>query len=281
MTMEHAELIGDPNGTQAIIDVATRAVEPQPLDNEARLYSVVSPNGSITVIDVEKYRDAYRDRPRRKTGEFTVQDAESFVTYMGKHADASAEVWADTAAARVVGVINAHEVEEAGHSDHRVTFQAKFTDSWAAWIANDGKLLDQSAFAEFIEDHVKDIVSPDGAEVLELAQSFQASTSVAFESTKLLSSGERQFEYREDTSASGGSGRIAIPKELRLQLEPFEGSDAVYGITARFRYRLTGGKLTLGYHLERPKDVVRVAFNEVLTVIDQGIEAPIFKGITA
>lgn len=274
----------------AIIEAATRAADPKPLDDGGRLWSIVTPGGDQHVIDVEHHLENYRLNPRRKAGTFLVHDTDSFVNYLAKHTQPETEVWADVLRSRVVGVINAHEGTNApvggdgplaGWGDHEVVFAVQHTDAWKAWTAYDGKLLSQAEFAEHIEARSIDIVKPTAADMLELAETFQANIGVNFESSQLLSTGERQFQFRETVDAKAGrKGQLSIPKQITLGLVPFEGAEA-YKVTARFRYRITDGVLRLGYVLERPQDVVREAFGQVVEAISQQVEAPVFRGVSA
>ena len=271
---------------QAIIDAVTEGLKASPLSADGRFFVA---GKSLKVIDLEDHLDAHRDRPRRKVGTYAVHDGESFVAYLAKHGlDRETEVWADVVKARIVGVINGHLGTtgdglhaSAGWADHRVTYDVQYTDAWKAWAAHDGKLLDQSTFAEHLEDRAIDIIRPTAAEMLELAQTFQATIGVKFESSKLLSSGERQLEYREQVDAKAGrAGQLEVPKDFELALTPFEGASP-YRVVARFRYRIQDGVLRVGYRLERPADMLRDAFLGVVDKIEEGIEAPVFRGVSA
>lgn len=275
------DLVGAMDDAQAVIEAATRAAEPTKIGDHH--YAVVTPiGGDLKLVDVTDVEQKYEPRPRRKTGSFQVHDADSFVAYYQKHGlDEESEVWADLQAARIVGVLNGHPGDAAGWGDHRVTYAVKHTPAWAAWIQHDGKLMAQSAFAELIEDRLVDIVKPSGADMLELAQSFQATIGVSFESSKALSSGERQLTYKERVEASAGkTGHLEIPKEFELGLRPFEGADA-FKVIARFRYRITDGNLQIGYKLARPEDVLREAFESVVDQVRSGVSCPVFLGVTA
>lgn len=283
------------NDMQAVIDTAIAAVAPQKIDPEGRFFSVSVPNeGTHEVIDLDALR---RDRPARKTGTVTVHDAGSMVAYLSKHVLPETEIWADVTARQIVAVINAHgtaaegpdrlaaaasavEADEvAGYSDHRCRLTLHHTPAWIAWAAFDGKLLPQVAFAEHIENRLIDIAKPPAAEMLEMAQSFQAKRSLAYESSQALSTGEVQFEYKETLGASAGKkGRLEIPKVFTLGLAPFEGT-LPYEVTARLRYRIEDATLKIGYQLDRPEDVLRAAFADVIDQIAEGVgETPIFRG---
>lgn len=275
--------------TGEIIAAAMAAARPTTFgDNELATY-IVPEGAKVETVDVAYYLDRYREHPRRKVGNFKVQDAQSFIAYLAKHGVTDSEVWADSVGAQIVGVINAHEGVDgpvgpdgplAGWGDHRVTYAVQTTTAWDAWAERDGQLMDQSTFAELIEDRAIDIIDPSAADMLELAQTFQATIGVKFESSKLLSSGERQLEYREQVEAKAGrAGQLVIPKAFKLALRPFEGAE-VYGISARFRYRMADGALRVGYRLERPDDVLREAFEGVVKQVEDAVEQPVFRGVS-
>lgn len=273
---------------KAAIDAGMAIAPPRPLDPTQRFYAVTVPDGGENVvIDLEAHLENYRDRPRRKTGTVTATDALSFADYVKKHGLPQTEIWADAPTSALVAVINAHEGGTdanidgwAGWGDHRVRLGLKPTTAWKAWVENDRKLLSQVEFGEHLEDRLIDIVEPDGATMLELAQTFNAQRSVHFESSKRLKSGETQLVYKEDeTTTAGRKGDIAIPDRFTLALRPYEGCDP-YKVTARLRYRISSeGALRLGYLLDRPEDTQRSAFDDIANLIHTELTQPIWNGL--
>lgn len=263
---------------QAIIDVALAAAGPAPLEPGTINAIPVPAGGRVEVIDLDK--DEYREHPRRTEGRFTVRTAESLISYLAKHALPETELWADVDNAAITAVVDAHRGadEPAGWQAHRAVLQLQHSDEWKLWTGIDGKLQRQLEFAEFIEQRTIDFVTPDGATILELAQSFQATRSGRFESSKRLSSGETSLIYKDDVSATAGkSGQIDIPDVVDLALRPFQGHEA-FKVRARFRYRLDSGQLLLGFALERPRDVLQAAFDSVVETVALGHSAPIYIG---
>lgn len=273
--------------TQAIINTAIEAATPKPIDEdgEGRFFSLVVPAGaSAQTIDLEELRNQFRATPRRKKGGFTAQNAETFAEYILKHHGDSdgTEVWADVPSLTILGVLNAHGGAEAGWGDHRVRFTAQTTPAWRAWAKYDGKMLDQVEFAEHIEQRLIDVRNPTGATLLELAQTFHATSSAAFKSSQMLASGERKFAYEETVKATAGqNGEITIPRVFELAFEPFEGSTSKWKVIARLRFRIKDGHLTLGYVLERPEDILRDAWLEVVDDVQTRIavaDIPVWQG---
>lgn len=258
--------------TAEVVERLTReAVEPHQV--EPGLYLAPAAETGSRVIDVRNQIERTKDHPRRKTGAVTLAQHDSFVAYLAKHGMLETELWADIDKDRVVAVINAHggsadhtirDEGLAGWGDHRATLQLVTTQDWRDWTDKSGVLMSQVDFAEFVEQHLPNFVRPSAADMLELAQTIKGHTKVSFESSKRVKSGETAIEWREDTAATAGKkGSLEIPDTIDLGMQVYEGG-APYKLTARFRYRIGGGQLVLGYVLERAGDVKRDAFAQVV-----------------
>ena len=252
-----------------------------PTEIEPGLFIVVDTNGDHQLIDARDHIQRTKDHPRRKTGSVTITQHDSFTEYLAKHSLTETEVWADINKDSITAVINAHSAAPdpddegtAGWGDHRATLQLVTTQDWRDWTANSGKLVGQQEFAEFVEQHLPNFLRPSAADMLELAQTIKGHTKVSFESSKRVKSGETAIEWREDTTAAAGKkGTLEIPDTIDLGMQVYEGG-VPYKLTARFRYRIGGGTLLLGYVLERAGDVKRDAFGQVVGQVatDTGCE---------
>lgn len=260
-----------------LITAAQDAVEPHLIDTG--LYLTRDHGGNAEITDVRDELEQQQPHPNRKTGHRTVTTPDALIGYLAKHGLPETELWGDADKGTIRAVINAHDgitnpdasptydqdgqTGLAGWGDHTATLQLNPTPDWKDWTSRDGKLMRQTEFAEFIEDHLPNFVTPSGADMLELAQTFQATTRVDFDSSQRLKSGETQIAYKESTEAAAGKkGSIAIPDTFTLGLQVYERGDA-YKIDARFRYRITDGQLALGYRLTRPRDVLLAAFDGI------------------
>lgn len=267
---------------QSIVDVTLASAEPTELDPAVR-YAFVVPGGDGEAGDVrviDPAADKFLDAPRRVVGTSTVYDVESLGYLWDKHAVPTSELFADDKTHTITAVLNADlgAGSAAGFRDHRVVFQSVLTPAWATWIALDGKMLDQQAFAEHIEDRAIDVVRPTGAEMLELATTFEATTKMDFKEATNLGSGQKALRYEETVQArSGQTGQIEIPTTFEVALQPFEGGDA-YKLTARFRYRINGGRLSLGFKFERPEDVLRQAFTDRMDAVSEATSQTVLRG---
>lgn len=216
--------------------------------------AAVPPGWDLRSVDV----DRTLPYPRRRSGTVTLITVTSLIDFLKRHADDAACCYVDPQSLRFVAVLNDH-YEEAGWRDHRAVLQLEATPAWLRWSGANRTMLDQEAFAELVEDGLAEIVTPDGADVLELAQSMHATTAAKFRSDRRLANGRVQLEYVEEVDArAGADGSMVIPSEIVLAVSPFAGSEPVE-VRARLRYRLHGGKLTLGIVLNQPEQVVWTA----------------------
>ena len=269
----------EPTAVNTIAGLAVAAAGTRKLDLGG-YYVVASTDGEIHQIDLTG--DRWSDQPKRKTGNTSVRDVPSFATYWAKHADPSSEVYAHRDSRSVVAVLDANTADAARWGQHRLTLQFQFSSTWKAWTGADGQFMQQEAFAEFLEDNRVDIVEPAAAEMLEIASSLSASTKAEFSSGITLSNGQRKLSWVEDTTAKAGQrGDLTIPTEIVLGVRVFEGADYADRVTARFRYRINAGKLTLHFKLDRPADVVGAAFEAAVNELADACDTTVLRGTPA
>jgi uncharacterized protein YfdQ (DUF2303 family) len=247
---------------QAGIDAGTLIGAPKDLDPNKPQIVVVPENVVPTFPDLR----AWRPRPTRKIGTYHPADVASLIAYTKNHEDDGTTVWIHPTSGQVVSVMNDHIGSDApvpGWGDHRAILKLATTPEWDFWVGQDNKLMSQTEFAEHIETGMQEIVEPDAADVLELAQSFHATSSATFRSSTRLQSGEQRFVYEETIDAKAGpSGDLTIPTWILLELAPFIGEEPTR-LAARFRFRLTSGHLSLCYKLDRPDKVKRDAIERI------------------
>ena len=270
------EQVTDPTA-EVIRDLAAAAMEPSELAPGA-IYGWLAGNGQLHQVDLTG--DKYRDYPKHKRGTVTVRDTASFAHYHERHADADSEVFADLDAATFTVVLDAHRTDGARWQQHRLVLALQATLPWRTWLANDRRMLTQQQFAEFLEDNCRDLAPGPvtAADLLEIAQSFQANTKVKFQSGKRLATGQTQLTYVEDVTASAGQrGEIVIPSEFHLGIVPYEDCAPAI-VPARFRYRLDGGELRLGYFLADPQRIAREAVTEVAGKVAEACSVTVMQG---
>lgn len=237
-----------------VADLARQAATLQPVE-PGELY--VDGHGNVICLD------SFGNHPRRKTGRYTFATLEAFIAYLKVFESDKLTVWVPNREGSISAVLDDHSANVAQWGEHRATLTLEKTDEWQHWLARDGVLGTQQEFAEHVEKGVGEVWLPDGATMLELAQSFHASVGGAFKSVRRLQDGSLDVQVVEDIDAKAGfNGQIEVPKEFVLRLSPFIGEDP-HELTARLRYRLRDGALTIGYMLDRPNKILEAAFTAI------------------
>lgn len=248
-----------PTEAEAVAAITRAGAVPQQLDPEVPQGLVIPSDAQFVLPDLS----AWRLKPERKTGTYRPATVKAFLDYVEtQHNPDATTIWVHPTSGLVTAVIDDNGTEP-GYGQHQVRLQLKTTPEWDYWQARDKEMVSQDQFAEHIEGGLEEIATPDAAEMLEIAQSFHATSSAQFRSSTRLGSGEQRLQYDEEVKATAGaSGDLTVPTVIMLALAPFVGEDR-YRLTARLRFRLNGGQLKLGYLLDRPESILRDALEGV------------------
>ena len=276
----------------ALIELAERAqARLEPIVEGRLLHGVVALDQQHVHFDLEPWLE----RPSRKCERVELHTSVSLADYVVRHTvppqpgsmkdalgfpdpEQPSTLYADFEKGVIAAILNDSVREEAGWGDHRARLALRKTDAWKLWESHDNDLMSQHDFAEHIEAGLQEIVQPPAAEMLELAQTFEARQQVNFKQASFLRNGARALHFEETVASHAGEqGQIEIPREFTLGVEPYLGSVRAI-VTARLRYRIREGRLSIGYQLVRPADVLRDAFREALDVVEQRTSLQAFMG---
>jgi|GEM_PF-917500 len=297
--------------TQVIAELAKAAVPKfTRLDLSNSAPRLVWQDKTITLLE-----DAL-PAPLRKRASAALVDANSFATYINAHKEEGTVITGDAterggnftalidyhapntplSAENAPGALIAQGHIVQGHIDrrtattwteHTATMNLEPTPEWARWLAISGRDLDQRTFAEFIEDNAPDVTVPEGTagknfptqqDLMSVASTLQVKTDVKFASSVKLHNGQVQLGYVETIEGGHGQdGKLAIPERFGLAIAPFRGT-CKYLVTARLRYRGTGGKASFKIEIERPHKIVESAFIDVRLTIEQATGLKVLVG---
>lgn len=251
----------DPIETEAaaVAAITRAAATPAVLDPATPQGLVIPADAQFVLPDLSAWRQA----PERKTGVYRPATVEAFLGYVDhQNLPDATTVWVHPTSGLVTAVLDDNG-DEPGYGQHRAVLQLNPTPEWLYWEGQDKQMVSQEQFAEHIEGGLEEIVTPDAADMLEIAQSFHAASSAAFRSSTRLATGEQRLQYDEEVKATAGAtGELTVPTVILLAIAPFVGEER-YKITARLRFRLNGGRLTLGYILDRPESIKRDALEGI------------------
>lgn len=222
-----------------------------------------------------------REHPARVQQAVVVTSATSFLNYFNRFANSDSTIFVDIEKAKIHGVIDYHVAQTIDDFDdtvpqyctHTVTYPCPLTPEAKKWFDNNKVQMNQTDFAQFIEDGLLEIIEPSGSEMLEIASTLQAKNQVNFRSGIRLDNGQAQMTYEESIQGSAGiSGNVNIPQKIAIALRIFRGDDAAYRIEANFRYRIKEGKLTMWYELIRPHIAREDAVKQIIETIKNSMK---------
>lgn len=215
------------------------------------------------------------DTPVRAAGRVVMNDAKSFTQYWANARRAESKIYGAMQPVSFIAVFNDHDASLPGWRDYRCTYTPAHSREWLAWSGHDRKPFGgNEAFAAWLEDNAVDVATPPAAKMMDIALNMKVSQIQGFSKAVRLADGNIDLAYTNEVEASGRSaagGKITIPELFTLEIPVFSGIDAAkYRMDARFRYRLSGGALTIFFELVRPHKVIERAFVDLLGQIEDG-----------
>lgn len=215
-------------------------------------------------------------QPRRITEKVRVVTPAGFVKYVrlfGKK-DESIVIckppMANDGSARFTALLDYHVDRSPSWAGHRCILTLPTTKEWNDWMQHHKKPLDQVEFAQFLEDRIPEIVTPPGAQLVEMARTFEALSDVSFKSVDVARDGSRVLKYEEIIKEVPRADVMPLPQEITIVVAPYEGT-APQAIRARVRFTLQAGVLRLRYELIRPEDALEDAFRAARAEIEDGV----------
>ena len=213
-------------------------------------------NGCMEVVGLTAFQKVRPDRIVRRA---TFTTAESFALYVKEFWTEATRLYAYVGRGaddgEIVAVLDDHlapnETESeslAAWCSHRAALRPQVSEQWEAWLSMNRKPMSQEAFAEFIEEHLGDVIDPKPAAMLEAATNLSAHKTARFGSSIRLSDGQVQFGYVEEIRGNQTEGSMRAPEIFTLHIPVYYAAPSV-AVTARLRYRFPDGKLTMWYAL--------------------------------
>jgi hypothetical protein len=220
--------------------------------------------------------------PVNPSGTLTLHTLESFVGAVTDHQDKRTKIFADSEAGLIVSVFDF--LENGGKKDEtdfetrargwgQLRAELAFKESrklkeWRQTL----EWLTQETFANFLEDHLEDIVSPTGQDLLALVTDLEASLGGSFKGKTNLANGSVKFAYMSDVETS-----VEVPKELVLGIPLFEHGDA-YKLKVRLRFNITGQGVRFRLLFTNLEDAKQLEFERIVQEIEEKTVSELYRG---
>lgn len=214
------------------IETAARRLlyrNPEPASGD--LLQVARDGGGVGIIDLEPYQPA----PRRRKAAPRLLDIPGFAAYVNRHKTADTLLFFDPSEVTCRAVFD-HLPERAGSSwrEHCAVLDIAATPEFQRWSRFFGEYHKQRVVADFLEENDYTVIRPSGAELLEMVEQFEQTSTVRFEARSKRKDGARVLTYSEEND----TGTLTIPDSIRLRLYLYEASPEPIELDVLLRYRI-------------------------------------------
>jgi uncharacterized protein YfdQ (DUF2303 family) len=262
---------------EKIQELTLMAALPKEPDGGGKPFMVVP--SDCRIEDLEKLLPV----PRRARGTVSFDEVESFCRWVAQFKTPGTALFVVDAQqhTEVRAVIDYHSAASGpGWCEMRGNLYVKASLEWVNWTAAAAQYHSQEGFAQFLEEHMAEVVDPPGAALLELVSNLKATRNVNFRSAINLSNGRTQLQY-DDTEKTGGAGAVELPREFKLGIPVFKRGK-LYAMTARLQYRITEDRTAeFRYRLQRPDKVNDFAIGELVAEVEHKTGITPFYGLIA
>ncbi len=239
--------------------------------------------------------EPWRTRPERKVGTANVNTLESFIELVERHKTEDSAIFANTdwQHPSLTAVVDYHSSTEAAFGQHRIHYPFPQSEEWKVWTSKHGKPMNQVDFAEFIEDHIQDLTTPDTLEeesferlfsckvgypndLVMLSRGLQVNAEVRVKNAVKLQTGESQIVFEEDHKNADGQP-ISVPGVFVINIPIFHAGAATR-IPVRLRYKLRDGVIAWTFMLHRPDVYITEEVRRDLERAATELDLPKFEG---
>ena len=281
---------------QAIIDLATELakVELHTIDD----VTVAAKPAGVALVSIKALRDEYLTKPERLKGRARLTTLASFIEHALRFKDAGSALFASVGdKPSLMAVFDYHKGPSAPRfSEHRAEYMFPLSREWAAWMAADGKTMEQAAFAAWVEDHAADVVLPtvpeaqeavDALRAVEIAPgtptqvlTFSRGVDVRVESNVVnrvsLPTGGQRLVFDESIKGTAGEP-LDVPGGFVIAIPLFDGGGH-YALPVRLRLRVEKGRVLWSIAILRAADVLRAAVTAAAEEARAKTALPLFYG---
>lgn len=245
------------------------------------LHLAVPKHFDVKEIDLERLLP----NPRLTKAAAVLNDAQSFLAYVQRHATERTVCWADfnpqTYTLSFTAVIDEHDKTTAGWRAHTASYKPELSAEWKVWAAQNEKAQGQLEFASFIERNEHDIAAMEGyptsLQMLAMATEFEANSGKRIKSVARLQGGGVRLEYVDDDDAATLT-QMKLFERFQIGIPVFWAGPA-YRIDARLKYRHGSGKVSFWYELIRADRVHEAAAKDLISLVSAGLaNVPLLMG---
>lgn len=214
--------------------------------------------------------------PNNPVGTLTLLTPESFAAAITHHRDDRTKVFADVEQSKITAVFDF--LQSGGKKDRETGWgqlraEIGFAESrklkeWRKTL----EWMSQMDFANFLEDHLEDVIDPTGQHLLEIATDLEASSSGSFKGRVNLDNGSVRLAYQDDVETT-----VEVPRNLTLGIPLFEHGER-YKLGARLRFVISGGAVKFRLLFTNLQDAKEQEFEAIAQSVEEKTAQSIYRG---
>ena len=218
--------------------------------------------------------------PVNPCGVMTMLTPVSFAMAITNNRDDRTQVFADNEKSEIVAVFDylanggkkfANDLRANGWGQHRAVIsfaESRKLKEWRKTL----EWMNQHEFANFLEDHLEDVITPTGQELLSIATDLEASSAGSFKGRVNLDNGSVALHYQDDVETT-----VEVPRNLTLGIPLFEHGDR-YRLGARLRFVISGGAVKFRLLFTNLQDAKDQEFERIVQEIEEKTACAIYRG---
>lgn len=217
--------------------------------------------------------EKFMQKPLRKRDHRGFQRTEDFIAYVNRFKKENSSIYVDGLAV-IAELDHCADVTAPVWGDSSAKIAFAMTTGMKRWLDNSGKELGQTQFADLLEERAVDIVNPDSATMIEIAQALHVAKNSAVSSV-IRQGVNHHITFSDEQKVRGGND-ADIPSLFEIRLRPFLGSKAVIELGARLRVTIRSDKPAFVYELKDYQERILETLHEQVAEISEKIGLPAY-----
>ena len=220
---------------------------------------------------------ASKPGPVNPSGTITLLTPESFGKALTDYRDSRTQAFADSEKSEITAVFDAVQSgdgfydRKAGWGQFRAVIgfaESRKLKEWKRTL----EWMNQLEFANFIEDHLEDVLTPSGQDLMTIVTDLEASSTGGFKGKVNLDNGSVRLSYQDDVETT-----VEVPRNLTLGIPLFEHGDR-YKLGARLCFVIQAGAVKFRLLFTNLADAKEQEFERIVQEIEEKTSQPIYRG---
>lgn len=279
--------------------------------------------GGFELKPTTEFSDKNLERPKRRRGCATFATLASFIDHADRFKTKDSVLFGDGRQSSVPSLTAVYDYHDACNGPdgqpiatakpdwlaHKAEYRFPLSAEWKVWNQISGKTLELVEFAEFLEDHLLDVMEvPDflteemsdqilndkdralveavtkidgrlcgSQKLLELSRGLQVHQNHKVEQSTRLDSGEGKIKFEVENLNDEGKP-LVVPSCFLIAIPVFD-LGAAYRVLVRLRYRAAAGSVSWKMDLHRPEKALDHALTEACEEAAEETNLPLFYGV--